>query len=85
VVEAVRRSRDSAASVWRSGGKLENQTEKSFACADTEAVNRVGDEIKWGRGRAWKEVERETKPNGSTSRATEASERDVPCVPRTEF
>jgi hypothetical protein len=67
-VEAVRRFCDSdteikralrgdvQASVWRSGGDAGNPNENSFACADTEAVNRAGDRI-----------DKETKSSGRRS------------------
>jgi hypothetical protein len=44
------------------------QTESSFPCPGTGAVNGAGDQSSEGRGGVWKEVERERKlserPNG---------------------
>jgi hypothetical protein len=87
VVEAVRRSGDNAAqtkctlrddaraSVWRSGRDAEKQTENGLVCADTDAVNRAGDEIKGQRGRVWNEVERENKSSGRSHGSRDGRER----------
>jgi hypothetical protein len=68
---------DAQPSVRRSGGDAENQTENGIVCADTEAAKRARGKIKWRRGRAWDEVERELKPIEGRDRERDETRRTM--------